>query len=202
MLGAGKIWTARIAAATPEQQGAWHTMHVIVDSFGIIFKARSDPALFGVKTEELMGQSVAFCIDYFRNIIERGGSMVEGIKTLLAEAKSRQVWRVGICPKGRRTIPGLMKVGSAVKAAAAPQHLNPALSFLLSCIFFHQSKNRFVSSSGTCLLGVTKLSGLYQSYLCTVCDFALQLPWIQGGTSRFQISVHRPQGSVNSWSPI
>lgn len=114
MLAAGKIWTARIAAATPEQQVAWHTMHVIIDSFGIIFKARSDPALFGVKTEELMGQTVAFCIDYFRVIIERGASMVEGIKTFLAEARSgkQQVWRVGICPKGRRTIPGLMKVGS------------------------------------------------------------------------------------------
>ncbi|KAL3155070.1 hypothetical protein ABBQ38_011135 [Trebouxia sp. C0009 RCD-2024] len=108
----GKIWTARIAAATPEQQVAWHTMHVIIDSFGIIFKARSDPALFGVKTEELMGQSVAFCIDYFRIMLERGASMVEGIRTFLAEARSskQQVWRVGICPKGRRTIPGLMKV--------------------------------------------------------------------------------------------
>ena len=99
VLAAGKIWTARIAAATPEQQVAWHTMHVIIDSFGIIFKARSDPALFG---------------DYFRIMVERGASMVEGIKTFLAEARSskQQVWRVGICPKGRRTIPGLMKVGS------------------------------------------------------------------------------------------
>lgn len=113
MLAAGKIWTARIAAATPEQQVAWHTMHVIIDSHGIIFKARSDPALFGVKTEELMGQSVAFCIDYFRAIIERGGNMADGIKGFLKEAKDsrQQVWRVGICPKGRRTIPGLMKVG-------------------------------------------------------------------------------------------
>lgn len=111
---AGKIWTARIAAATPEQQVAWHTMHVIIDSFGIISKARSDPAMFGVKTEELMGQSVAFCIDYFRAMIEKGGNMAEGISSFLAEARSsrQQVWRVGICPKGRRTIPGLMKVQS------------------------------------------------------------------------------------------
>ena len=113
LLVAGKIWTARIAAATPEQQVAWHTMHVIIDFFGIIFKARSDPALFGVKTEELMGQSVAFCIDYFRVMIEKGGNMVDTIKAFLAEVKSsrQQVWRVGICLKGRRTIPGLMKVG-------------------------------------------------------------------------------------------
>lgn len=112
-MAAGKIWTARIAAATPEQQVAWHTMHVIIDNHGIIFKARSDPALFGVKTEELMGQSVAFCIDYFRAIIERGGNMADGIKAFLREAKDsrQQVWRIGICPKGRRTIPGLMKVG-------------------------------------------------------------------------------------------
>lgn len=109
---AGKVWTARIAAATPEQQVAWHTMHVIIDSFGIISKARSDPALFGVKTEELMGQSVAFCIDLFRAMIETGGNMAENIKNFLAEAKTsrQQVWRVGICPKGRRTVPGLMKV--------------------------------------------------------------------------------------------
>ncbi|DBA80194.1 TPA: hypothetical protein ACH3X2_007658 [Trebouxia sp. C0005] len=108
----GKVWTARIAAATPEQQVAWHTMHVIIDSFGIISKARSDPALFGVKTEELMGQSVAFCIDLFRAMIETGGNMAENIKNFLAEAKTsrQQVWRVGICPKGRRTVPGLMKV--------------------------------------------------------------------------------------------
>ena len=88
-------------------------MHVIIDNHGIIFKARSDPALFGVKTEELMGQSVAFCIDYFRAIIERGGNMADGIKAFLKEAKDsrQQVWRIGICPKGRRTIPGLMKVG-------------------------------------------------------------------------------------------
>ena len=87
-------------------------MHVIIDSFGIIAKARSDPALFGVKTEELMGQSVAFCIDYFRAMIESGGSMVEGVKTFMTEAKTsrQQVWRVGICPKGRRTIAGLLKV--------------------------------------------------------------------------------------------
>ena len=110
---AGKVWTARIAPATPEQQVAWHTMHVIIDSFGIISKARSDPALFGVKTEELMGQSVAFCIDYFRAMIESGGSMVEGVKNFMAAAKTsrQQVWRVGVCPKGRRTIPGLLKVG-------------------------------------------------------------------------------------------
>lgn len=109
---AGKIWTARIAAATPEQQVAWHTMHVIIDPFGIISKARSDPALFGVKTEELLGQSVAFCIDLFRAMIETGGSMVDGLKGFFEEAKTsrQQVWRVGICPKGRRTIPGLMKV--------------------------------------------------------------------------------------------
>ena len=109
---AGKVWTARIAAATPEQQVAWHTMHVIIDSFGIISKARSDPALFGVKAEELMGQSVAFCIDLFRAMIETGGNMAENIKNFLAEAKTsrQQVWRVGICPKGRRTVPGLMKV--------------------------------------------------------------------------------------------
>ena len=123
MLAAGKIWTARIAAATPEQQVAWHTMHVIIDNHGIIFKARSDPALFGVKTEELMGQSVAFCIDYFHAIIEKGGNMADGIRTFLADAKDsrQQVWRVGICPKGRRTIPGLMKVGlhSLVCAAAS-----------------------------------------------------------------------------------
>lgn len=88
-------------------------MHVIIDSFGIISKARSDPALFGVKSEELMGQSVAFCIDYFRAILEKGGSMVDGVRTFLAEARSskQQVWRVGICPKGRRTVAGLMKVG-------------------------------------------------------------------------------------------
>ncbi len=108
----GKVWTARIAPATPEQQVAWHTMHVIMDTFGIISKARSDPGLFGVKTEELMGQSVAFCIDYFRAMIESGGSMVDGVKNFLAEARTsrQQVWRVGVCPKGRRTIPGLMKV--------------------------------------------------------------------------------------------
>ncbi|DBB01294.1 TPA: hypothetical protein ACH3X3_011692 [Trebouxia sp. C0006] len=108
----GKVWTARIAAATPEQQVAWHTMHVIIDSFGIISKARSDPALFGVKTEELMGQSVAFCIDLFRAMIETGANMAENIRNFLAEAKTsrQQVWRVGICPKGRRTVPGLMKV--------------------------------------------------------------------------------------------
>lgn len=87
-------------------------MHVIIDSFGIISKARSDPALFGVKTEELMGQSVAFCIDLFRAMIETGANMAENIRNFLAEAKTsrQQVWRVGICPKGRRTVPGLMKV--------------------------------------------------------------------------------------------
>lgn len=112
LLAAGKIWTARIAAATPEQQVAWHTMHVIIDIHGIIFKARSDPALFGVKTEELMGQSVAFCIDYFCAIIEKGGNMADGIRTFLKDAKDsrQQVWRIGVCAKGRRTIPGLMKV--------------------------------------------------------------------------------------------
>lgn len=121
MLAAGKIWTSRIAPATPEQQVAWHTMHVIIDNHGIIFKARSDPALFGVKTEELMGQSVAFCIDYFRAIIEKGGNMADGIRTFLKDAKDsrQQVWRVGICPKGRRTIPGLMKVGRHPLVCAA-----------------------------------------------------------------------------------
>ena len=113
-LFAGKVWTARIAKATPEQQIAWHTMHVVIDSFGMIQKGRADPALFGVKTEELIGQSVAFCIDHFRHMIETGGSMVDGIKQFVEEAKisKQQVWRVGICPKGRRTVPALMKVQS------------------------------------------------------------------------------------------
>ena len=87
-------------------------MHVIIDTFGIISKARSDPALFGVKTDELMGQSVSFCIDYFRAMIANGGSMADGMKAFLNEARTsrQQVWRVGVCPKGRRTIAGLMKV--------------------------------------------------------------------------------------------
>lgn len=108
----GKVWTARIAKATPEQQIAWHTMHIVIDSFGIISKGRADPALFGVKTEELIGQSVAFCIDHFRHMIESGGSMVDGVKNFVQEAKTsrQQVWRVGICPKGRRTVAALMKV--------------------------------------------------------------------------------------------
>ena len=45
-------------------------------------------------------------------MIEKGGNMAEGIRNFVAEAKTsrQQVWRVGICPKGRRTIAGLMKV--------------------------------------------------------------------------------------------
>ena len=119
---AGKVWTARIAAATPEQQVAWHTMHVIVDNFGIISKARSDPAMFGVKTEELMGQSVSFCIDYFRAMIENGESMTDGMRSFLTQAKTsrQQVWRVGICPKGRRTVPGLMKACFIITTSHVP----------------------------------------------------------------------------------
>lgn len=87
-------------------------MHVVIDSFGIISNGRSDPAMFGVKTEELIGQSVAFCIDHFRHMIESGGSMVDGVRQFLQEARAsrQQVWRVGICPKGRRTVPALLKV--------------------------------------------------------------------------------------------
>ena len=68
---AGKFYTGRVAAATknPEEEVWWQTMQLTIDSYGMIQKARVDPDLFGVRPDELMGQSVAFCIDVFRAMV-------------------------------------------------------------------------------------------------------------------------------------
>ena len=68
---AGKFYTGRVAAATknPEEEVWWQSMQLTIDSYGMIQKARVDPDLFGVRPDELMGQSVAFCIDVFRAMV-------------------------------------------------------------------------------------------------------------------------------------
>ena len=80
---AGKFYTGRVAAATknPGEEVWWQTMQLTIDSYGMIQKCRVDPELFGVRPDELMGQSVAFCIDVFR-------AMVSGDPQLLLPAGS------------------------------------------------------------------------------------------------------------------